>query len=116
MQIYTLILLAAFIFCAGCADMDVPQPMDIVRNPIGSDSAKIGMSRTEVLGIYGEPDSRTMVNSDDWEGGREEWFYAARISALPVNAGYLSEDLYLYFDGNSLTNVSNRSIGMSSKE
>jgi hypothetical protein len=108
-------LLVAIMFlaiAAGCADIEVPDPGKIIRNPIGPDSIKIGMSRSEVLTLDREPDAKTYsVVSDSWEGTREEWFYNARMSALPVNSEYLSEDQYLYFDGSILTKISRSPMG-----
>ena len=97
-------------FAAGCADMNVPTPKQILQNPIGPNSAKIGMSKTQVLHLYGEPAFKGVVTSKDWGETREEWFYEAQMSGLPVNSENLSEDMYLYFDGDSLTNISNRSM------
>ena len=95
----------------GCADFDAPRPMQIIKTPIGPDAAKIGMSKSEVLSLYGDPDAKRAVIADKWSGEREEWFYKARIAGLPVNADYLADDLYLYFDGNSLTTISRRPLG-----
>lgn len=100
---------------AGCAEMDIPSPQKLVRNPIGAESVKIGMSKNQVLSIYNEPDFKSIVVSDVFSGEREEWFYKARIGVFPVNADYLSEDLYLYFDEGSLAKISNQPIGKSKK-
>ncbi|MBF0216454.1 MAG: hypothetical protein HQL30_05615 [Candidatus Omnitrophica bacterium] len=101
--------LALFLF--GCAGIDVPNPGQIVKNPIGPSAVKIGMTKAEVSSIYGEPDYKDSVTSNAWTGERDEWFYKARISPLPVGADYLAEDLYLYFDGVSLTKISKTHLG-----
>lgn len=90
----------------GCADMYTPTPTQVVRNPIGLHAVKIGMTKAQVLSIYADPDMKRIVNSKDWTTEREEWFYKARMSGMPVGADYLSEDMYLYFDGDNLTNIS----------
>ena len=111
-MISILLLVLISVAAVGCADIEVPRPDKIMRNPIGFDAAKRGMPKGEVQQIYGEADIVThAVVSEGWEGVREEWFYRARVSALPVNAGYLAEDLYLYFDGNSLTKISRSPMG-----
>jgi hypothetical protein len=69
------------------------------------------MTKAQVVEIYGEPDVKADTVSDKWGGMREEWVYRARYSALPVSAGYLSEDLYLYFDGENVTNISKEPLG-----
>jgi len=100
-----------FLVVAGCADFDTPGPGKILRNPIGTNSVKIGMTKSQVMDILGDPNFTGEVYSDKWGGQREEWFYKARLNVLPVNAGYLAEDLFLYFDEDSLTHISNTSLG-----
>lgn len=101
---------------SGCADI-VPKPNDIVQNPIGPHAVKIGMTQQEVSSIYGDPDIKSNVRSTEWGGGaREEWFYHARISALPVGSDYLTNDLYLYFDSGRLTNISKKPLGITKKD
>jgi hypothetical protein len=95
---------------AGCADMDVPQPKNILKDPLGEGSLKTGMSKDKVRDIYGDPDIIDMVISPDWNEYREQWVYTATTS-LPVGTGFLSEDLYLYFDGDNLTNISRKPLG-----
>jgi len=101
---------------SGCADIEVPSTDQILKAPMGDGSLNLGMEREKVRSIYGEPDAKTMVTSSEWKEPREEWFYSGRYSVLPVNAGYLSEDLYLYFDGESLTNISKKPLGDNSGE
>jgi len=92
---------------SGCADIKTPDPGQIIKNPIGPNLAKVGMTKSHVTSLYGEPNFKKIdVVSEKWEGIREEWFYRATMTGLPMNADYLAEDLYLYFDGNNLTNIS----------
>ncbi|MFA6636121.1 MAG: hypothetical protein WCV56_03260 [Candidatus Omnitrophota bacterium] len=97
---------------SGCAGVQAPRTDEILRQPLGSGGLSTGMTRIQVIGKYGEPDMKNTVSSPEWNSPREEWFYRARYSMLPVNAGYLSDDLYLYFDGDNLTNISKRPIGV----
>ncbi len=117
MNIRSLLLFVLLtVFMDGCADMDIPQTKNILKDPMGEGSLVLGMSKTKVKGIYGTPDMVSTVVSADWNKPREEWVYRAAYSSLPVGAGYLSEDLYLYFDGNSLTNVSREPLGKIEEE
>ena len=102
----------SIIFLAGCSTIDsVPMPDQIInKNPAGSSSIKIGMSENEVKARYGAPDNKSMVASKQWEGEREEWFYRGRMN-LPIGADYLANDVYLYFDGDNLTNISDKPLG-----
>ena len=116
MKFIKLFVLALVCFnLTGCADIEVPKAENILKNPLGETSVKLGMTKGEVLDIYGEPTSKDIVVSSEWKGEREEWYYRARYGALPVGAGYLAEDLYLYFDGENLTNISRTKLGQSSE-
>ena len=108
LRICLTIMFVAMLF--GCADMDTPTAKQVIENPIGLHAAKIGMTKAQVASIYGDPDMKRIVNSKDWTSEREEWFYKARMSGMPVGADYLSEDMYLYFDGDNLTNISREPI------
>lgn len=117
MKICRLILSGMFLFItAGCADIEIPKTKEILKEPLGKVSVDEGMSKTEVVSIYGEPDVKSIVVSEGWNKPREEWFYRARYPVIPVNTGYLSDDLYLYFDGDSLTNISKSSLGEKSEK
>ncbi|MEA3489072.1 MAG: hypothetical protein U9R44_01860 [Candidatus Omnitrophota bacterium] len=89
---------------------------EILKEPFGSGGLSLGMTKIQVVQRYGNPDFKNVVRSSEWKEPREEWFYRARIDILPINAGYLSDDLYLYFDGDSLTNISHRSLGKIEEE
>jgi hypothetical protein len=97
----------------GCAEIEVPQMENLLKDPLGEGSLKRGMTKSEVITIYRDPDMKRTVVSNDWSETREEWFYKANYSVLPVGAGYLTEDLYLYFDDVNLTNISRTPLGKS---
>ena len=99
----------------GCADMDTPTPGQILSNPLGSGSVKVGMTKDQVHSIYGDPSSKEIVTSSEWSGEREEWFYNAEYTALPVNAGFLAKDLYIYFDGDNVTNITKEPLETTKK-
>ncbi|MCK5451468.1 MAG: hypothetical protein KAI70_06860 [Candidatus Omnitrophica bacterium] len=110
-QILGLMLLAVVFAVSGCADIEVPGTKQILSEPLGNPTVKIGMTKDEVLTIYGEPDLKRSVVSGEWSDSREEWYYRGRYPSLPVGASYLTEDLYLYFDGENLTTISKKSLG-----
>ena len=96
---------------AGCADIQAPKTDEILQQPMGSGGLHAGMTKSQVVERYGDPDIKSMVGSRGWNEEREEWVYRGRYSVLPVNAGYLADDLYLYFDGDNLTNISKSPLG-----
>lgn len=92
----------------SCADVMPPPPQKIIQTPIGTSSVKIGMTKDQVVDLWGEPDAKKVTeDSEKWSGAREEWLYRGRYSELPVDAGYLSKTKKLYFDGDNLTNITN---------
>ncbi len=114
----SLVTVIVLFFCVclfGCAGIDAPTPESVLKNPTGSGSLYVGMMKEEVISLYGEPDSKQTVSSDEWKEPREEWVYRGRYPVLPISPGYLSKDLYLYFDGENLTNISNKSLGTAKK-
>ena len=91
---------------AGCADIPIPTPGELIERPIGTSSVKIGMTKDRVRELWGEPDQVNLAeDKEKWGGTRVEWVYSARYSAIPVDAGYLSKTKKLYFDGENLTNI-----------
>jgi len=102
-----------FIFFIGCQSAAAASVDEILKAPLGSGGLRLGMSKTQVINRYGEPDLKGYVTSSDWKEPREEWYYRGRFDILPINAGYLADDLYLYFDGDSLTNISHKAMGKS---
>jgi len=116
---YNLIsLIILVISISGCSVLEVPKPDDIIKSPLGSSSVKIGMTQNEVISLYGDPNIKSMVKSPEWgEKEREEWFYKARLDVIPLGgANYLTEDVYLYFDGDNLTNISKTPMGQAKEE
>ena len=106
MQFIKLILIILLVFTAGCADITPPMPSDIIKNPLGSDSVKIGMTKDHIRDLWGEPNQINFVKKTErWSGEREEWVYKAKYSSLPFSAGYLSKTKRLYFDGKNLTHI-----------
>ena len=113
MRLYAAILsFALVVSLPGCSGIEAPKTDEIFNQPLGNGGLTAGMSRSQVKEKYGEPDIKGAVSSSEWNSPREEWVYRARYSGLPVNAGYLSDDLYLYFDGDNLTNISKRPLGV----
>ena len=99
-------LFLAIIFLGGCAEIPIPTPKDIIKQPIGTDSVKVGMTKDKIRELWGKPDQINFVrNKERWGGEREEWVYRAAYSGIPVDAGYLSRTKRLYFDGPNLTNI-----------
>ncbi|MFH1552942.1 MAG: hypothetical protein ABID83_04825 [Candidatus Omnitrophota bacterium] len=112
MKIHVLLVFTLLcVFVAGCAEIEVPKSDQLLKAPLGDGPLVKGMTKYQVVSIYGEPKLKSTVRSSEWGGPREEWFYSAQYTVLPVNAGYLSEDLYLYFDGENLTNISQKPLG-----
>lgn len=94
----------------GCAEINPFElPEKVIRHPLGTESIKIGMSKEEVMKEWGKPDIIDPLGAQDATGSqREEWIYKARqYAGIPVDAGYLSKNKYLYFDGNNLTLIAN---------
>ena len=117
MKAYYLVgILSIFIMFSGCAGMESSSDKvvtDFLKEPLGTGSLEVGMTENQVINIYGEPTAKRYVKSADWKEPRQEWFYKAEYTVIPVGAGYLTEDLYLYFDGDNLTNISRRPLGRS---
>lgn len=90
----------------GCNTLTIPSPDEIIKKPLGTESVKIGMTKSQVESIWGKPDSVTTAESKDkWSTQREVWTYDAHYGAIPVDAGYLSNSKKLYFDGENLTDI-----------
>ncbi len=101
------IFIAAFLSMAGCAGIQPPNPVEVLKHPLGAGSLKMGMSKEEVESRLGKPDEVNQVeDSSIGKGSREEWVYRGKYGALvPIDAGYLSKTKRLYFDGNNLTHI-----------
>lgn len=106
---YRFIILAASVAAfalAGCAGITPPSPDDMIRQPLGKSSLKVGMSKQQVESLWGKPDeARIVEDKEKWNGSREMWVYRAQYGAIPVDVDYLSKTKKLYFDGDNLTNI-----------
>ena len=105
------------IFVLGCASnqtLDIAGikplslPKDIIENPLGTTSIKIGMSKDKVKSLWGNPDAINTLKSGDNASGsiKEEWVYKARqYSPIAVDVDYLSKTKHLIFDGKNLIKI-----------
>lgn len=94
-----------FILC-GCSVLTIPNPEEIAKCPLGTESIKVGITKQEVEALWGKPDNISMVeNKEKWPAPREMWVYNAKYGSIPVNCGYLSKTKKLYFDGVNLTEI-----------
>jgi len=100
-----LVVLVCITGVMGCAGIEPPQPEKILKHPLGAGPIDIGMSKEEITSLWGEPDLIRNIgeSTDRGRTQKEEWIYQGRMTNLPVNYGYLSKSLHLYFDGNNLT-------------
>ena len=109
---FIIVLIAASaIAISGCAEIDpFEAPGEVIRHPLGSESIRVGMSKEEVMSKWGEPDIVNTLPVKDVSGSQgEEWVYKARRYApIPLDAGYLHKNKYLYFDGNNLTLINDK--------
>ena len=104
-------VIAAFLIasCSGCAGIDAPTPDQILRQPLGTDTVKVGMTKQQIRSIWGEPNEINQIEKGErWKGPREEWVYRAQFNAIPIDADYLSKSRRLYFDGDYLTDISEK--------
>lgn len=112
---HIIIVIISILFLTAIASVEIclAATDEVLGIPLGSGGLSIGMTKAQVVQRYGDPDITSIVEAAEWNEPREEWVYIAQYTVLPVNAGYLSEDLYLYFDGDNLTNVSKKPLGES---
>jgi hypothetical protein len=109
--IRSIVILAASIVIssvavAGCSALTVPDPKDIAKKPLGTETIRVGMVKAQIESLWGRPDDIRMVEDPDrWPGPREVWTYRGRCGNIPVDAGYLSKTKRLYFDGPNLTEI-----------
>ncbi|MDD5136074.1 MAG: outer membrane protein assembly factor BamE [Candidatus Omnitrophica bacterium] len=100
----TMILAAALV--GGCSAIIIPNPGDVVKHPLGTESIKVGMTKEQVEALWGRPSQVKIAEArEKWRGEREVWIYRAQYGSIPVDAGYLSNTKKLYFDGNNLTEI-----------
>ncbi|MFA5143105.1 MAG: hypothetical protein WC522_02890 [Candidatus Omnitrophota bacterium] len=99
-------LLGAGLILTGCSAIIIPNPEEVVKHPLGTESIKIGMTKQQVEAIWGKPSQiKIAEDKEKWRGEREVWIYRAQYGNIPVDAGYLSNTKRLYFDGNNLTEI-----------
>lgn len=104
-----LLILVGVATVSGCAEIDpFEAPGEVIRHPLGRESIRVGMSKEEVISKWGEPDIVNTLPAKDASASQgEEWVYKARrYTPVPLDAGYLHKNKYLYFDGNNLTLIS----------
>ena len=97
------------IFLVGCAGIEPPTPEQVINNPFGTDPLSVGMTKDEVVSIWGKPDAVNQVGLSKGLGGtkKEEWVYHAEYSDVPISVskGYMKKTKHLYFDGNNLVQI-----------
>jgi hypothetical protein len=86
----------------GCAEIESPNPAEILSHPLGKDPLRIGITKDKVLDMWGRPDVITRTGTNELGASCEEWIYHGRYPNLPIDAGYLYKTKYLYFEGNTL--------------
>ena len=105
-SLFFIILISTIPLICGCSTLAIPSPDEIIKKPLGTESVKIGMTKSRVESIWGKPDQVTTIeNKQKWSSPREVWTYNAQYGAIPVDAGYLSRTQKLYFDGENLTEI-----------
>lgn len=101
-----MVITAASLAIGGCAGIEPPTPDDMIRQPLGKSSLKVGMTKEQVISLWGKPDEQRIVeDKEKWGDARELWVYRAQFGAIPVDVDYLSKTKKLYFDGDNLTNI-----------
>ncbi len=91
----------------GCSTLAIPNPDEIIKKPLGTEAIRIGMTKDQIISLWGKPDHITTTeNKQKWSAPREAWTYTAHYGSIPVDAGYLSKTQRLYFDGDNLTEIS----------
>lgn len=106
-MIKALIIISILLFIAGCAEIEPPTPDQVMKQPLGPDPLSVGMSKEEVISIWGRPDDVNEIGVSEGVGGtrQEEWIYYPTTTAIPIDKGYLSKARYLYFDGDNLMRI-----------
>ncbi|MCG2705675.1 MAG: hypothetical protein L6309_06395, partial [Candidatus Omnitrophica bacterium] len=98
------------VLTVGCAEINPFEvPGKVLNHPLGTESIRTGSTKVEVIKEWGRPDIINKLGAQDETGTQvEEWIYKARrITPVSIDAGYLSKNKYLYFDGDHLTLISN---------
>lgn len=100
------LLLATMVIISGCSAIIIPNPADVMKHPLGTETIKIGMTKAQVESLWGKPsDSKMVEDKAKWSTPREVWIYRAQYGSIPFDAGYLSNTKRLYFDGDNLTEI-----------
>ena len=104
-KLFVLISAMSALIC-GCTLIEqIPNPTDVIKEPLGKPALRAGMSKDQVEAKWGKPDDKRMVEDKTrWSGSREMWIYRGQ-TGLPIDADYLSKTKKLYFDGNNLTDI-----------
>ena len=102
----SILIIALSVLGYGCTLLEqIPNPGEVIKNPLGKTDLRVGMSRQEVESKWGKPDEKRMVDDKKrWPGPREMWVYHGQ-TGIPIDADYLSKTKRLYFDGNNLTDM-----------
>ena len=105
LKLSVLIILSSVLTC-GCTLIEqIPNPEEVIKNPLGKTDLRVGMSKQEVEAKWGKPDEKRMVEDKNrWKDPREMWVYRAQ-TGIPIDADYLSKTRKLYFDGSHLTDI-----------
>ena len=104
LKLLSIVFTAAVLVC-GCSAIELPNPNEVIKHPLGESDLKVGMSKQEVESKWGKPDEIRMVEDKQrWKDPREMWVYHAQ-TGIPIDAGWLSKTKKLYFDGNNLTDI-----------
>jgi hypothetical protein len=102
-SLLTIITILLCLNLISCAEISPPRPVDVLRNPLGTDNLQKGMSKEEIVQIWGQPNAvNRLEKASAFSEAKEEWIYNARYPAVRVNANYLSKTRHLYFEGDTL--------------
>jgi hypothetical protein len=92
------------LFVSGCETLPPPTPQQIITNPLGTTPLRRGMTKEEIVALWGQPNKIVKKGRDELGVPKEEWIYDARYPAVPVDYNYLSKTKKLFFEGNNLVN------------
>ncbi|MBI4335681.1 MAG: hypothetical protein HY589_03390 [Candidatus Omnitrophica bacterium] len=97
------ILSCGIIFLAGCAEITPPNPIEVIKHPLGNDvTLRRGMTKDAVKAAWGDPHVVKNIGPSKFGGDREEWTYYGMMSKIPADINYMSKTVKLYFDGDNL--------------
>lgn len=105
------LFLLLILFIAGCAEIQPPNPIDVIASPFSSaTNTRTGDTKDDVVSRWGEPDEKNDMGVDELGVKKEEWIYYGRYPMAPVDYQYLSKTKYLYFEGNILVRQETKSV------